>query len=181
MKKFKPNVMATAIFAIFEIGLPCIAGVIILFSLLLTTGELDPEAFKWMFIAIGIFGPIEFLLIFNVFTLVTLPFQEYYVFLYDEYFVHNNITVNYRDVSRIEIDSGELSRYSRGTPCSLNFFIDGELITSIKKPPFTLTFILLKRCRYADKKYIKLKSAIITSAIIIAVFLGIAIYALSQI
>ena len=181
MKKFKPNVMATAIFAIFEISLPCIAGVIILFSLLLTTGELDPEAFKWMFIAIGIFGPIEFLLIFNVFTLVTLPFQEYYVFLYEEYFVHNNITINYRDVSRIEIYSGQLSRYSRGAPCSLNIYIDGTLITSIKKPPFRLTFLLLKRCRYADKKYTNLKSAIITSAIILAAFLGIVIYASTQI
>ena len=54
MKKFKPNVMATAIFGVVEIGLPCIAGFLILDVLMLATGELDPEIFKWMSIFIVI-------------------------------------------------------------------------------------------------------------------------------
>ncbi len=106
--------------------------------------------------------------------ILTLPFTKYTVFLFDDHFSRGDTKVKYDDVTKIEIDSGSISRTGGNEPCCLDCYSKNELLISIDHPSLLMTFFVIRRCRYAKLRYKRVKKLLLLwgFCLIISIVLG---------
>lgn len=173
MKKFKPNKITTFMFAMLEILAPFCVGTPVMILLIgndnYTTNEILSifPLFIIMLILIIVFC--------CMLNLVTLPFTKHTVFLFDDHFSRGNTEVRYDDVTRIEIDSGLVSRTGVNEPCCLDCYSGNELLISIEHPSLLMSFLVWRRCKNAKLKYKRVKKLVLlwASVLIMSIALGI--------
>ena len=172
MKKFKPNKITTFMFAMIEILSPF--SVVIPLMMLLsgkenyTTNDILCVFPAFLLILVLI---VVFCCLLNV---LTLPFTQYTVFLFDDHFSRSDTKVKYDDITKIEIDSGLISRFGGNEPCCLDCYSGNELLISIEHPSLMIIFFLIRRCRNAKLRYKRVKKLILlwSFCLIIGVVLG---------
>ncbi len=173
MKKFKPNKLTTFMFMMLEFLAPYCVGIPIM---ILLTGNGKYPANEVIRIIPAFF--MIFVLIIIIFccalNLVTLPFTKYTVFLFDDHFSRKNTDVRYNDVTRIEIDSGFIGRYSADEPCCLDCYSGNELLISIEHPSLLMSFLVIHRCKNAKLRYKRVKKLVFlwTLCLICSIVLG---------
>ena len=95
-----------------------------------------------------IFMIFAFIILLNIINLITMIFTKYQVKLYDTYFKVYDNEIEYSEVSEVNYFLGELSKYSKGKPCSITLFNeDHEYLCCIERPSFIMTLRLLHRCK----------------------------------
>ena len=159
MKKFKPNKITTFMFALIEILSPFSVGTPLMIILIgndkYTTNDILIifPAFLLVLLLIGVFCCLL--------NLITLPFTQYTVFLFDDHFLRGNTKVKYDDVTKIEIDSGFISRFGENEPCCLDCYWGNELLISIEHPSLLMIFWVTRRCKNAKLRYKRVKKLIL--------------------
>ncbi len=93
--------------------------------------------------------------------LITLPFTKHTVFLFDDHFSRGNTEVRYDEVSRIEIDSGMVSRSGASEACCLDCYSENKLLISIEHPSLWMSFLLIRRCKNAKLRYKRIKKLLL--------------------
>ena len=172
MKKFKPNKITTFMFAMIEMLFPFSVGIPLMILLIgkenYTTSDILSffPAFLLMLVLIVVFCCLL--------NLVTLPFTKYTVFLFDDHFSRGDTKVKYDDITKIEIDSGLISRIGGNEPCCLDCYSGNELLISIEHPSLLMIFFLIRRCRNVKLRYKRVKKLILlwSFCLIISVVLG---------
>jgi len=139
--------MLLQILAPFSIGVPI---------MLLLMGK-DTASEILSLIPIWLAGLVFVVVFCCILNLVTLPFTKHTVFLYDHHFSRGNTEVKYRDVTRIELDTGLIGRGGGNEPCCLDCYAGKDLLISIEHPSLLMTFLVIKRCKTAKLRYKRVK------------------------
>ncbi len=167
--------LATFTFAMLEILAPFCVGTPLMMLLM---GNCTYEATE----ILGIFPTFILAFVLTVafcciLNLITLPFTRYSVFLFDDHFSHGNTDVKYDDVTRIEIDSGMVSRQMSGNdPCCLDFYSGEKLLASIKHPSLLMSFFVWRKCKNARLKYKRVKKLALTWALVLLICIVLGLY-----
>lgn len=107
--------------------------------------------------------------------LISYPFVKYSVFLDDDSITYQNRCVRYDDIISVKIDRGVSAGRYKGWQVKpqLRLINKNTDTVSIKNPSIFLIFTLIKRCKNAKVRYVRLKEAkkmiLITLAILIIV------------
>lgn len=177
MRKFKPNMLTTFMFAMIEMLAPFCVGTPVMILLIGNDNYTTNEILSiFPFFIITLIFIIVFCCILN---LITLPFTKYSVFLYDDYFSRGMTKVKYEDVTRIEIDSGIISRTGGGAPCCLDCYSDNALLISIEHPSLLMSFLVCMRCKNAKLKYTRIKKVALLWVIALAMCIILGLYGAS--
>lgn len=158
MKKFKPNTFTTALFAMIEVLIPFSVGAPVMMFLM----NKEAYSMKEIFLTFPLFLLMIALLPFfsGVLNLVTLPFTEYTVFLYEDSFSRGETKVRYDSVTRIEIDSGVMRRFGTSEHCCLDCYGGDMLLISIEHPSLWMCFLVMRRCKNAKIRYKRIKKVL---------------------
>jgi len=110
--------------------------------------------------------------------LITFPFTKHTVFLFDNHFSRGNTEVKYDDVTRMEIDSGLVSRTGGNEPCCLDCYSGNELLISIEYPSLLMSFLVWRRCKNAKLKYKRVKKLVLLWAVVLVMSIALGLYGL---
>ena len=168
MKKFKTNKITTFMFAMLEVLSPFSIGIPLMMLLLGKDNYTSNDIL--MCFPLFILTLVLIVAFCCLLNLVTLPFNSYTVFLFDDHFSWGNINVRYDEVDKIVIDSGFVRR-SDYIPCCLDFYSENNLLISIKHPSLLMTFFVTQRCRNAKLRYKRVKKLIFLWLFCLLVFL----------
>lgn len=165
MKKFKPNKLTTFMFSILRTVIPLSFGFPIMYIIM------DPDRYT----AVELLGmiPITWLvlalivILCCVLNLLTHPFTKHAVCLYEHHVLYRNTSVKYREVTRIEFDSGAIRRFGGSDPCCLDCYVGDELLVSIDHPSLLMTLFLISRCKTAKLRYRRTKDFLLTCALVL--------------
>lgn len=172
MKKFKPNMMTTCMFALLEILAPLCVGVPVMILLMGNEHYTLTDA-----LSIFPFFVLAFVLVvafFCILNLLTLPFTKHAVFLFDDHFSFGSTNIKYSDITKIEIDSGVLRRMGGVESCCLDCYSGEDMLISIEHPSLLMSLLLWRRCKNAKLKYKRVKKLALIWAftLLICVVLG---------
>ena len=174
VKKFKPNMMTTFMFAMLHLIIPFSFAFPIEFYIL------DPDRYttaEFLCMIPLVWGILALLLILCcVLNLLTFPFTKKTVVVHDRYFSYQNTNIKYSDVARIEFDAGVIHRHGGNEPCCLDFYANNDdLVLSIDHPSLIMTLLLIRRCKTAKVRYRQFKQFIWMCAFvwIVCIVLGI--------
>lgn len=152
--KFKPNKLTTFMFSMLEILAPFCVGIPVM--ILMGNGNYTANDILSIFPTFIVL--LVLIVIFCcVLNLITLPFTKHTVFLYDRHFSRQDTEVRYDNVTRIEIDSGAISRFGGNEPCCLDCYSGEELLISIEHPSLLMSFLVWRRCKNAKLRYKRVK------------------------
>ena len=167
MKKFKPNMMLGFACFMTELILPTILAIPLMGYMINGLAGYSSEDMKFL-IKVAIFAPLGFIIFFSILNIVTLPFTKHNVFIEDGIISTKHSTVKCRKVTKIAYDSGEYSKYGRGSPACLDLYVEDELVASVNHPSLLAIITVCLRCRDAKFRYTHYKRFFIMFAVIFA-------------
>ena len=163
IKKYKSNIMGTFTYFIISIMLFMLP-----ITLLMWTFINSDEVIYALFVFPVFFIVILFMIIFsNIINLIAWIFIKPTIYIYDNFFSYKNKNVKYVDVEKIVFDKGTVSKTGGGTPCSITFHRDNQILCEITSPSYIASMIIIKRCRNAKIILVSKFSKIVFSSMYI--------------
>lgn len=178
MKKYKSNYLVTVMFQLCNIFLSLFPGVFLMSEILAK----DDEFNVWFLFLMYSFFILFFIIVGNILHFIVSLFTKHKVFIDDK-----SITIKgdkiltqkieFKDVILIMFDHGMITRYGRGTPCSLNIYTtDYKNSMCIENPSFFMTLHIIVKCKRVKFKFNNYKEYIIYCAIFTIITLILCIF-----
>ena len=165
MKKYKSNYVFTFVFFFFNLSLSFFPGI---FLMWIITNPDEMGSALYIFPLYGVLL-VFFLIVGNAIHFLISIFTKYVVFIEDNILTvkgKKTLTkrINLSEVRAIKFSQGTVSKYSKGTPCSISLYTGFHSNSiCIENPSFFLICSVIRRCKNAKFSFNNWKYYIISS------------------